>query len=482
MDTVPEGMLLLDADRHITLANPAARDYLAVLADVEVGAKLISLGEQSLEDLLRPPSEGSHHVVTTDDPSHRVFEVEARQMEEESERGAWVLVLHDVTQERKMQERVQNQERLAAVGQLAAGIAHDFNNLLTGIIGYAQLLTMRSDISELAKKDLGRIEEQGQQAAHLIRQILDFSRKSIIQRHPLDLNTFIEEAIRFLQRTIPENIRISLDADPGTYTIHADPAQIQDMLTNLSVNAKDAMPGGGELTLHLSSFSLESHQSPPYPDMSPGEWILLTVSDSGSGIAPEHLPRIFEPFFTTKEPGQGTGLGLAQVYGIVMQHEGFIKVDSPPRQGALFSIYFPSIPPDERILQESEPESFSRGRGETILVVEDEPVVLEMVSKMLEEMGYGTLAAGRGRTALEIYAQHRDEIVLVLTDIVMPEMDGVEVFRALKETYPDVVVVAMTGYPLEDDGEEFLSQGFAGWVRKPMDLDKLSRIMDEALS
>ena len=399
-----------------------------------------------------------------------------------------VTVVRDISETRRAAQALQEaedksrvQERLAAVGQLAAGIAHDFNNLLTGIIGYAQLLTMRADVSELAKKDLRRIEEQGQQAAHLIRQILDFSRKSIIQRQPLNLNTFIKEAIRFLDRTIPENVRISFDAEPDTYTIHADPAQIQDMLTNLSVNAKDAMQGGGTLSFHLAPVSLDLNQTPPCADMPPGLWIRLTVTDSGTGIPPEHLTRVFEPFFTTKEPGQGTGLGLAQVYGIVLQHEGFIKVDSPPGQGAVFSIYFPPIQENEQIPQQEEPENLSRGRGETILVVEDEPVVLEMISKMLEEMGYRTRTAGGGGQALDIYARHRDEIVLVLTDIVMPDMDGIEVFRALKQTYPEVVVVAMTGYPLEDEGEEFLAQGFTGWVQKPMDLDKLSRIMEEAL-
>jgi len=379
---------------------------------------------------------------------------------------------------REAEEKSRVQERLSAVGQLAAGIAHDFNNLLTGIIGYAQLLTMRTDVSELAKRDVRRIEQEGQHAARLIRQILDFSRKSIIQRQPLELTSFLKESIKFLRRTISENIRISLDVEPNRYLVQADPAQIQDMLTNLSVNARDAMPGGGDLRFRLSRFRLKEEDIPPFPEMPPGEWIELSVSDTGSGIAPEHLPRVFEPFFTTKKPDQGTGLGLAQVYGIVMQHEGFIDVDSPPGKGTTFMVYLSPLVDAGNTSKKGTPTRLSRGRGETILVVEDEPTVLEMVGHMLEELGYRALKARNGEEALVAYDRHRDGIVLVLTDIVMPGMDGIQVFRALRTEHPDVKVAAMTGYPLDDEGDDLLSEGFVAWVQKPLDLGALIRILD----
>ena len=377
------------------------------------------------------------------------------------------------------EEKSRAQERLSAVGQLAAGIAHDFNNLLTGIIGYAQLLAMRTDVSELAKRDIRRIEEEGQHAARLIRQILDFSRKSITQPQSLDLVSFLKESIRFLRRTIPENVRISLDVEPDRYFVRADPAQIQDTLTNLSVNARDAMPGGGDLRFRLSRFHLREGDTPPVLDMPPGEWIVVSVSDTGTGIMSEDRPRVFEPFFTTKKPGQGTGLGLAQVYGIVMQHEGFIDLESRPGQGTTFKIYLPPLVDMEDKAGEKGSRQLARGRGETILVVEDEPTVLEMIASMLDELGYHALTARSGKEALAVYSQRRDEISLVLTDIVMPEMDGVEVFRALKRAYPGVKVAAMTGYPLEDEGEDLLSEGFVAWMQKPMDLDALTQIVDK---
>jgi len=383
----------------------------------------------------------------------------------------------EMAERKRMEEHIVRQERLAAVGQLAAGIAHDFNNLLTGIIGYAQLLEMREDVPESAKKDLKRIEREGGRAAHLIRQILDFSRKSIIQRQPLELVAFLGETIKFLQRTIPENTHIVLATSYGEYSVNADPAQMQQILTNLAVNARDAMPEGGELRFQLSRFTLVPGEPPPCPGMSPGEWIELSVSDTGTGIATEHVPRIFEPFFTTKEVREGTGLGLAQVYGIVMQHDGFIDVESELGKGTTFLIYLSALGGGEEVSEEKAPEEIRRGRGETILVVEDDPMVLEMVGKMLEELGCCVLTAGNGEEALSVYDQHGEDILLVLTDMVMPGVDGMELFYALREQNSQVKVVVMTGYPLKDAEGELLSQGIVAWVQKPIDFGKLTQVM-----
>jgi len=395
--------------------------------------------------------------------------------------------LRDITERKRAEEALREaeeksrvQERLAAVGQLAAGIAHDFNNLLTGIIGYAQLLKMRTDVSAQAKGDLTNIETEGQRAAHLIRQILDFSRKSIIQRQPLDLNSFLKESLKFLRRILPESIHIALHIGPEMYPVNADPAQIQDMLANLSVNARDAMPEGGELRFRLSRFILGEDDPPPLPEMSPGEWVVLSVSDTGTGIAPEHRPHIFEPFFTTKEAGEGTGLGLAQVYGIVMQHEGFIDLKSEVNRGTTFLIYLPVVREEKESAEEAS-EEVSWGQGEGILVVEDDPGVLALIRDMLESLGYRVLTAGNGEEALGVYGRHRDDIELVLTDMVMTGMDGAELFYVLRRQNPDVRVVVMTGYPLRDQGEKLLSQGIVAWEQKPMDLVKLMKLVNEGL-
>jgi len=394
----------------------------------------------------------------------------------------WKLIgtMRDITERKDAEERLRLQDRLAAVGQLAAGIAHDFNNLLTGIIGYAQLLQRREDMPKAARADLKRIVGQGGSAARLIRQILDFSRKSIIQRNPLNLEPFLRESIHFLKRTLPENIQIALHTEVHEYYVSADPAQIQQIITNLALNARDAMPEGGELRFQLSRLTLEAGEPPPLPEMCPGEWVVFSVSDTGTGIEPEHLSRIYEPFFTTKEIRQGTGLGLAQVYGIVMQHEGFIDARSEVGVGTEFTIYFAAVGDAESAEEEPEKE-LPHGRGKGVLVVEDHPEVLEMIRSMLVELGCRVLTAGSGEEALKIYDQHGGEIVMVLTDMVLTGMDGVELFHALRDRAPHVRVVVMTGYPLKEEEEEFLAQGIVAWVQKPVDLDRLIDLVRDIL-
>jgi two-component system cell cycle sensor histidine kinase/response regulator CckA len=480
MDTVPEGVLLLDAKRHILLANPTARDYLSVLAGATVGDALTHLNGRPVEDLLQASPDGLQHELAIAGPPRRVFEAAAQPMQAGVEAGGWVLVLRDVTQEREVQQRVQQQERLAAVGQLAAGIAHDFNNLLTGIIGFAQLLQMGHKMPPSAQPDLGRIVEQGQQAAHLIRQILDFSRRSNIQRQPLDLVPFLKEAIKFLARTIPENIHITLEVAPGEYLVHADPVQLQQVLTNLAVNARDAMPEGGELRVRVSRLTLRPGDRPPFPGMTAGEWIVLSVLDTGVGIPPEVMPHLFEPFFTTKEPGIGTGLGLAQVYGIVKQHDGYIDVASQVGVGTTFLVYLPALEVPEVPVPTALVEP-PRGQGQTILLVEDEPTVRQASEAMLERLGYQVLVAADGQQAQVLHTEHPGEIALVLSDLVMPKMGGLELYRLLRERDPAIRMVVVTGYPLGQEIATLLAQGILGWIQKPFLLNELAQVVHRAL-
>jgi len=484
-DAIGDMVAIIDEDYRVVRANKAMKEAFGGV----LGAHCYELFHGTDGPISNCPArrafrsgEASHLELQERHLGGRWFDFFAYPIKDENGKVYQVVhIARDITQRREAQQRIQQQDRLAAVGQLAAGIAHDFNNLLSVIIGYAEMLERRKDIPKSAKKELKNIKTQGLRAARLIRQILDFSRESVIQREPLDFVPFLKETVKFLKRTIPESIRIALEVDPGKYIVNADPAQMQQMLANLAVNARDAMPEGGELVFRLSHLSLRPNDEAPFPDMQLGEWAVLSVQDTGVGIPPEILPRIFEPFFTTKEAGKGSGLGLAQVYGIVRQHDGFIDVESKVGEGTRFIIYLPVLGEDVKEIEEEEPEELPRGCGETILVVEDEPSVLFVVKEMLENLGHRVLSAGSGQEALKVYKQHGEEIALVLTDLVMPGMGGMELYHMLKKLNPEVKVVVMTGYSSEKDIKEFLSQGITAWVQKPLEIAKLARLVKENL-
>lgn len=389
----------------------------------------------------------------------------------------------DVTERHHLTEQIVQQERLAAVGQLAAGIAHDFNNTLTSILGFAQILHYSPEIPASAKDNLAVIISSSQRASHLVRQMLDFSRKSIRSPKQLDLVPFTKEVVKFLRSAIPESIDIRLEILPGDYLVHADPVQIQQMLTNLALNARDAMSAtGGALKIVLSNNQITGKTfcvTCNYPIS--GNWITIEVSDTGTGLAPEHLPHIFEPFFTTKEVGKGSGLGLAQVHGIVKQHGGHVKVDSVPGQGATFTVFLPPLLTHTPSNTAEEAAPIYRGHGETILLVEDEVTVLKVMKATLQNLGYQVLTATNGKEALQVYTQHKENISLILSDMVMPDMDGAALFTTMREKDPAVRVLLMSGYPLTEQGAALLEQGVVDWFQKPPTQQTLSKTLYKAL-
>jgi GAF domain-containing protein/CheY-like chemotaxis protein len=482
---LPDGIILLNSELRIVLANQTAQKFLTVLTPAAPGDQLTYLGHQPVGLIIALDTIGLPREVESINFPRQLFEVAARPIAVGPEAGGWILVIREVTAERAAQERVQQQDRLAAVGQLAAGIAHDFNNILTSMIGFAELARLDPHIPPTVSEDLQRIIQQGQRAAALIRQILDFSRQSITEKRPIDLAAFLKETIKLLERTIPEDIRIVLEIEPNSYdayTFNGDPTQIQQVLANLAVNARDAMPVGGVMHFRLTHFTLNPGEQPPYPEMSPGPWILLSISDTGVGISPEALPRIFEPFFTTKEVGKGTGLGLAQVYGIITQHEGYIDVQTEFGKGTKFMVYLPAISLLSKTTLQTAKTETSEGRGELILLVEDDLAVLEVTRVMLENLGYRVITAPNGRQALEIYADHHDEIALVLTDMTMPEMGGVILAQSLQAKYPAIKVIALTGYPLEAESKELLDQGIVDWLQKPLNRYQLAQTIRRSLT
>ena len=396
------------------------------------------------------------------------------------EGDGWVLMVWEVTREREVQESVRQQERLAAVGRLAAGIAHDFNNILTAMMGTAQILGMREDTPGPIREDLQTILEQGHRAAHLVRQVLDFSRQTVVQRQEVDLVPFLKESLKLLERILPENIRIASELGNAEKMVNANLSQLQQVITNLAVNARDAMPEGGDLMVGLSDRRLEPDQEPPLPGMGPGEWVVWTVSDTGVGMPPEVVEHIYEPFFTTKEAGEGTGLGLAQVYGIVKQNDGFIDVESRVGEGTTFTIYLPRALEGTVVPVQVKAET-PMGRGETILLVEDESGVRRVAIGMLEALGYRVLKARTGLEALSAYDAQGDEIDLVLSDMVMPEMGGVKLLEELRRRDPGAKLVLMSGYSpkLEEKGHWFKQAD--GFLDKPLEMEQMARVVSETL-
>jgi two-component system cell cycle sensor histidine kinase/response regulator CckA len=482
LDTVPEGVLLLDDDGHIVLVNPVAERELAVLADARAGDSLTHLGDRLLVELLTSPPKGLWHEVAT---NGRSFQVIARPIESASSPGGWVMVIRDVTQQREIQRRIQQQERLAAVGQLAAGIAHDFNNIMATVVLYAQMTARMEELPAVVRMRMETINQQTVHATKLIQQILDFSRRAVLERRPLDLAPLLKEHVKLLERTLPESVEIRLECEPDKYatpfTVNADPTRIQQMVTNLALNARDAMRSGGELSIRLERVEVKPKESPLLPEMAAGEWIRMTVSDTGTGIPPDALPHIFEPFFTTKAP-LGSGLGLAQVHGIVGAHEGRIDVETQVGKGTIFTVYLPVyLSEPSPVLSSTELSALPTGQGETILVVEDDAVVQKALADSLELLNYRVRKASNGQEALAVLERHKGEIALVLSDVVMPRMSGIALLHAMREGGLTVRVVMLTGHPLKKEMEQLRAHGMTDWLPKPPQLEQLAEVVARAL-
>lgn len=377
------------------------------------------------------------------------------------------------------QQQLVQQERLAAVGQLAAGIAHDFNNILAVIVLYSQLLQRTANLTMIDQSRVQTIVEQGERATGLIQQILDFSRKSIIEKRPLSLTIFLKEMEMLLRRTLPETIDISVASDEDGYEIQADQTSIQQLLMNLAVNARDAMPNGGTLRFVLEKMILAPGDMAPVSEMHLGEWNVIRVQDTGIGMSPDVHKKIFEPFFTTKEPGKGTGLGLAQAYGIVRQHEGFIRCKSVENIGTEFFVYFPSFKSVKPDIGRSE-TAVPQGAGQTILVVEDNPSALTVIEEILKMLNYDVVTAENGLDALIKLPQYPD-VSVVLSDVVMPELGGFALYQKISDIYPHVNIILMSGYTKEQEQSFWSDNQDVAWLRKPFSIESLADLIHQAL-
>ena len=373
------------------------------------------------------------------------------------------------------------QERLAAVGQLAAGIAHDFNNILTVISSYTYLLLHQATVESTAHSQLLIIQAQAAYAAKLVQQILDFSRQSTTVHSPLDLYALLVNTTSMIAPSLGNHIQLTLHPCVVDCHVNGNLTQLQQVLLNLINNAREVMPQGGTVSIDLAQLDLTAEEITPSTVIGPGAWVMLIVTDSGPGIAPAVLPHIFEPFFTTRAP-QGTGLGLAQVHGIIKQHGGEIEVVTELGKGTSFILYLPRLtgavvpsvapvlPTQDETAQNALP---AKGDGATLLIVDDNELVVNMLTDLLGLVGYQTFSALDGAAALKLYQQHRHEIALVLTDLTMPQMSGIELTNALRALNPQVKVIIATGYQPDAVIKSQLSGGEVTWLQKPLDLDQL---------
>jgi two-component system, cell cycle sensor histidine kinase and response regulator CckA len=389
----------------------------------------------------------------------------------------------DVTERLDLEAQLRQSQKMESIGQLAGGIAHDFNNLLTVINGHASLLIASEKPTPKGADSLKEIVEAGKRANTLTRQLMTFSRKQELHPQVLDLNEVVNQVTKMLRRILGEDVALHVDFSPGLPSIKADLGMIEQVLLNLAVNSRDAMPRGGQLRIQTSAVVLDVAAAQQNPEASPGRHVCLTFSDSGCGIAPEHLGRIFEPFFTTKDLERGTGLGLATVYGIVKQHRGWITVQSRLGQGTTFQVFLPASTAPSGALQMTPTEQPVIGGTETVLVVEDETPLLKLMQHILEGHGYKVLCCTNGRQALGVWGEHHKRIDLLLTDLILPDgMAGTELARLLQACKPGLKVLFTSGYDNERLAKEFPPGTSFKLVQKPFHARKLAEMVFESIN
>jgi len=479
LEHLPMGILLLDDHFRILSGNSPGHQHIEDLGEIGKEQTISRLGDKRIRELIRLARDPFPVEVKKGPPSKAVYEVLMRRVET-IEGKYWILIITDVTREREIRKRMQVQERMATLGQFAAGIAHDFNNIISAILVYSDVIK-KEQISEKNLTRIDAIREQAHRATNLISQILDFSRHSQMEQKPFDLVPFLQASQELLKRMLPENIQVDLQVAAGVKSLFlfGDPARIQQMILNLALNARDAMPDGGGLEILLSIFYLPAGEVAPFPTMKPGRWICLQVKDEGVGISPSDQSRIFDPFFTTKENRKGTGLGLSQVYGIVKQHAGYIDLTSEPGKGTTFRVYFPYHDQEVALAEKDEEKVHLNGESRVVLIVEDDESLRNALWNMLEEYNFQVILAGNGSKGSDIIQQIGERLSLVITDIVMPDMGGVEMYYQARKNFPRKQFLFITGHPSHIRDEKILSDEYACQLQKPFTMLEILELIKE---
>ena len=405
--------------------------------------------------------------------------ISASRYEDQQNRPVGTLViLRDISEKKKLEAKLQYMERMEAIGTLAGGIAHDFNNLMMGMQGNISLILYDADPSHPYYKKLITIEKLIQSGSELTRQLLGYARKGKYEVKLINLNRIVKYNSETFGRT-RKNITIHREFAEDLFSIKADESQIGQVLINLYINASDAMPDGGELVLKTMNVTHKEMKNKRY-DPKPGHYILLQVTDNGTGMDEKTMERIFEPFFTTKEMGGGSGLGLASVYGIIKGHGGYIEVDSEKGHGTTFSIYLPAS--DQSVPKTSEPyEQIIKG-DKTILLADDEEIVIDVGGQLLKKLGYNVLEAGSGKEAIQLFGEWFDKIDMVILDMIMPDIGGGEVYDRIKEIDPQVKVLLSSGYSIDGEATDILERGCNSFIQKPFSMTVLSKKIREVLN
>jgi PAS domain S-box-containing protein len=485
-----EGICGLDLNGRITFVNPAARRLLGYELHELLGADLAALAERPasgnngrVRDALAANTTFCSHdqIFWRKDGSCFPIEYTSTPIRESDRQIGAVFVFKDITERRALEDQYRQSQKLEAVGQLAGGIAHDFNNLLTVVSGYSDLLAANANLDGRAQEAVREIRGAADRAITVTRQLLAFGRKQMLQSRPIDLNACISEINKLISRLIGEDIMLVTRLADGLAPVTADPGQLQQVVVNLAVNARDAMPRGGTLTITTGAVMVDPATAAHQPGPRPGRYALLTVSDTGHGIDAQTKARIFEPFFTTKEAGKGTGLGLATVYGIVVQSGGHIDVQSTVGRGTTFRVFWPQADGPVRPGVEHDRAVAVRGGTETILLVEDDNQVRGLAAKVLTSYGYTVIEARDGADAEQIGRRGGEYLHLLVTDVVMPGISGLELATRLAPVRPKMKVLFVSGYADDAIVRRGVLAEDAAFLQKPFPPEVLARRVRDVL-
>ncbi len=476
MENIDEGIIEITSDARIVYTNSVAASLSGIPEERLLASNFVNIFKESQRPKIKAllgSKEPPLQVFTKDSPAlinNREFEVRILPFIEGEHK--FIVILKDVTRERKRDAQVQRALKMETIGRLAGGIAHEFNNLLMGIQGNASLILLDILSTSPYHKRLKNIERLVQDGSTLTSQLLKYAREERYQPRPINLNELIEDTSDTFGKA-RRDIKVHRELASDLFMVEVDKRQMEQVLLNLYVNAADAMPGGGELflkTMNLGykEIDIEAHK------LKPGNYVELIVTDTGIGMDRETQERIFDPFFTTKEIGQGTGLGLASVYGTIEEHGGCIDVESEKGKGTSFRIYLPAIEPKGK---KGQPML----RDKMILVVDDEELVRKVIQEMLKAMGYEVLTAKGGKEAIRLYKRYQASIDLVLLDIIMPDMGGKEVYGHLKKIDPGVRALLLSGYNMDRETMEIMAQGRSGFIQKPFSFEDLAQEINKIL-
>jgi PAS domain S-box-containing protein len=491
IERLPLAYIAFDEHLRITDWNPAAQKLFGFRRDEILGRDGVELlvppeARPFVDEVVRRLRRGdmnAHNVNENRTRDGRTIVCQWFNTPLMSEDGAFtglVALAEDVTERRRLEGQYLQAQKMEAVGQLAGGVAHDFNNLLTIINGYGDLVLGQLPPHDPARGLVQEITRAGERAAALTRQLLAFSRQQVVAPQVLDLNALVLDLEKMLRRLIGEDVELASVLRPHLGPVKADPGQVEQVLMNLVVNARDAMPRGGKITIETDDIDLDDYYSKAHVNVPPGRYVLLAVSDTGQGMTPEVKAHLFEPFFTTKERGKGSGLGLATVYGIVKQSGGHVQVYSEPGVGTTFKVYLPRVEPVRPVAPSSLPASLPRG-NETILLVEDEDAVRSIARHILRSSGYTVLEAADGDAARRICGEHRGPIHLLVSDVVIPGVGGRELAEQLLALHPEMQVLYLSGYTDDAIVRHGILQESVNFLQKPFSSAVLARKVREVL-